>query len=255
MEILNYLTPANVVTYLLLFVRISSFLAFMPFFNYTAIPINVKAAFAFWLSILLLPITPKFAYEINIATILLSVLNDVAFAFFVGMALQVVFDILKYAGEQISFVMGFTMANVLDPNAGIQTTIVSQFFTWVAILVFLSFGGDHLEILFLNKTLRVLPFGEFFSYHNVYEYFITYMTKYFLLGIAMAFPIIAISLMGDIIFGMIMKTMPQFNLLVVGFPIKITIAFIVLVAIIGSLLQLFSNEMLQVFDAIFKGSL
>jgi flagellar biosynthetic protein FliR len=78
------------------------------------------------------------------------------------------------------------------------------------------------------------------------------MTKYFLLGIAMAFPIIAISLMGDIIFGMIMKTMPQFNLLVVGFPIKITIAFIVLVAIISSLMQLFSNEMLQVFDAIFK---
>ena len=255
MEILNYLTPANVVTYLLLFVRISSFLAFMPFFNYTAIPINVKAAFAFWLCFLLFPITPKFAYEINIATILLSVLNEVAFAFFVGMALQVVFDILKYAGEQISFVMGFTMANVLDPNAGIQTTIVSQFFTWVAILVFLSFGGDHLEILFLNKTLRVLPFGEFSNYHNVYEYFITYMTKYFLLGIAMAFPILAISLMGDIIFGMIMKTMPQFNLLVVGFPIKITIAFIVLVAIIGSLMQLFSNEMLQVFDAIFKGSL
>ncbi|ACM93696.1 flagellar biosynthetic protein FliR [Nautilia profundicola AmH] len=252
MEIINYLTPVNVVTYLLLFVRISSFLAFMPFFNYTAIPMNVKAAFAFWLSILLFPITPKFAYEINIATVLLSVLNEVAFAFFVGMALQMVFDVLKYAGEQISFVMGFTLANVMDPNAGVQTTIISQFFTWVAVMMFLSFGGDHLEIMFLDKTFAMLPFGEFFSYHNVYEYFITYMSKYFLLGIAMAFPIIAISLMGDIIFGMIMKTMPQFNLLVVGFPIKITISFMVLIAIIASLMQLFSNEILQVFGALLR---
>ena len=76
------------------------------------------------------------------------------------------------------------------------------------------------------------------------------MGKYFLLGVAMAFPIIAISLLGDIIFGMIMKTMPQFNLLVVGFPIKITISFMVLIAIISSLMRLFSNEMLQAFAAV-----
>jgi len=250
MEILKYLTDVNVVTFLLLFVRNASFLSFMPFFNYTAVPMNVKAAFAFWLTILLFPITPKFAYEINTFSVLLSVLNEVAFAFFVGMALQAVFDILKYAGEQISFVMGFTMANVIDPNAGIQTTIVSQFFLWVAIMVFLSLGGDHLEILFLNKTLTMLPFGEFFSYHNIYEYFVNYMSKYFLFGVAMAFPIVAISLMGDIIFGMIMKTMPQFNLLVVGFPIKITIAFMVLVAIIGSMMKFFSDEIIHVFDMI-----
>jgi flagellar biosynthetic protein FliR len=223
----------------------------MPFFNYTAIPMNVKAAFAFWLSILLFPVTPKFAYEINTANIILSVLNEVAFAFFVGTALQIVFDILKYAGEQISFVMGFTMANVLDPNAGVQTTIISQFFVWVAVLIFLNFGGDHMEILFLDKTLKMLPFGAFFSYHNVYEYFIDYMGRYFLLGMTMAFPIIAISLMGDIIFGMIMKTMPQFNLLIVGFPIKITIAFMVLIAIIGSMMHLFTNEMTRVFGSVF----
>jgi flagellar biosynthetic protein FliR len=251
MEIVNYLTPVNVVTFLLLFVRITSFISFLPFFNYTAIPMNVKAAFSFWLTILLYPITPKFAYEINTFSIILSVLNEVAFAFFVGSALQLIFDILKYAGEEISFVMGFTLANVMDPNAGVQTTIISQFFTWVAVLVFLSIGGDHLEILFLNKTLSMLPFGEFFNYKNVYEYFVVYMGKYFLLGVAMAFPIIAISLLGDIIFGMIMKTMPQFNLLVVGFPIKITIAFLVLIAIMASLMHNFTLQITEVFDKLF----
>jgi len=251
MEIVNYLTPVNVVTFLLLFVRITSFISFLPFLNYTTIPMNIKAAFSFWLTVLLYPITPKFSYEINIFSIILSALNEVAFAFFVGSALQLIFDVLKYAGEQISFVMGFTMASVLDPNSGIQTTIISQFITWVAVLVFLSLGGDHLEILFLNKTLSMLSFGEFFSYKNVYEYFLEYMGKYFLLGIAMAFPIIATSLLADIIFAMIMKTMPQFNLLVVGFPIKITIAFSVLIAIIASLMHNFTLQITEAFDKLF----
>jgi len=247
MEIINYLTPINVVTYLLLFVRISAFLSFMPFFNYSNIPIRVKTAFAFWLSVVLFPITPKFSFEINIATIILSILNEIVFAFFIGVIISLIFDILKYAGELISFVMGFSLANVLDPNAGIQTTIISQFFTWIAILFFLTIGGDHLEIMLLSKTLSLLPFGEFFNYKNFYEYFLIYMSKYFLLGIAMAFPIIAISLLADIIFGMIMKTMPQFNLLVIGFPIKIGVAFLVLIMILSSMMQIFSKEIENVF--------
>jgi len=250
LEIINWLTPVNVVTFLLLFIRISSFLSFMPFFNYVNIPMSAKAALSIWLSVLFFPIVPKITFEINLLNLMLAIFNEVAFAFFVGMALQLIFDILKYAAEQISFVMGFTMANVIDPNFGTQSTILSQFFTWVAILVFLSLGGDHLEILFMSKTFESLPFGAFFNYHNVYEYFVVYMGKYFMIGIGLAFPILAISLMSDIIFGMIMKTMPQFNLLVVGFPIKIGISFIVLIVILSSMMNVFSNEIAQAFRAI-----
>ncbi len=244
------LSDVNVVTFLLLFIRISSFLSFMPFFNYMNIPMKVKAALSIWLSILFFPIVPKVSFEINLINIVLAIFNEVAFAFFVGMALQLIFDILKFAAEQISFVMGFTMANVIDPNFGGQSTILSQFFIWIAILVFLSFGGDHLEILLIDKFMSNLPFGAFFNYHKVYEYFVVYMGKYFLLGVGFAFPIIAISLMSDIIFGMIMKTMPQFNLLVVGFPIKILISFVVLMAILSSMMYVFSKEIKEVFEVV-----
>ena len=246
----HILSSVNVVTFLLLFIRISSFLSFLPFFNYVTIPMSAKAAFSIWLSILFFPIVPKVAFEINLLNILLAIFNEIAFAFFVGMALQLVFDILKYTAEQISFVMGFSMANVMDPNFGTQSTILAQFLTWVAVLVFFGIGGDHLEILYLSKTFAALPFGAFFHYHSVYEYFVVYMQKYFLVGIALAFPVLAISLMSDIIFGMIMKTMPQFNLLVVGFPIKITISFIVLIIILSSMMSVFSGEIREVFNVI-----
>jgi flagellar biosynthetic protein FliR len=250
MELINYLTPINTVTFLLLFIRITSFLSFMPFFSYPTIPLSAKAAFALWFSILLFPLTPKINFEINIINLFMAILFETSFAFFIGVALGIVFDILKYAGEQISFVMGFTLANVIDPNSGMNTNIIGQFFTWIAVLIFFSFGGDHLEIFLINKTLHSLPLGFIFNIHSFYEFFVIYMFKYFLFGIAMAFPILAVSLLSDIIFGMIMKTMPQFNLLVVGFPIKIGLSFLILIAVLGSLMHVFSDKFIEAFNYI-----
>jgi flagellar biosynthetic protein FliR len=225
-------------------------MAFLPFFNYVNVPRTVKAALALWISILFFPVVPKITFQITLLNLVLAIFNEVAFAFFTGAALNMVFDILRYAGEQISFIMGFTLANVIDPNFGENITIISRFFTWVAVLVFFSFGGDHLEIYLMSYLMQKMPFGAFFAYKSVYKYFVHFMYQYFLLGMGMAFPVIAISLMSDIIFGMIMKTMPQFNLLVVGFPIKIALAFIVLIMIIGSMMDVFHVEMLHAFEAV-----
>ena len=252
MEIAKFLTDVNVVTFLLLFIRFASFLSFIPFFNFPTIPMNAKAAFAIWLSILFFPIVPKINFEINLFTLFLAVISEVTLAFLVGSALNMVFDILRYAAEQIGFVMGFTMASVFDPNFGVQSNVIGQFFIWVALLVFFAFGGDHLEIWLIAKSLHSLPLGALFDVHAFYQFFVYYMSKYFLLGFSLAFPILAISLFSDIIFAMIMKTMPQFNLLVVGFPIKITIAFIVLMAIIGSIMHIFQKEMIYVFNVMFS---
>jgi flagellar biosynthetic protein FliR len=252
MELINYLTPINTVTFLLLFIRVASFLSFMPFFSYPTITMKAKAAFSLWLTILLFPIVPKVNFEINIINIFLAILFETAFAFFVGTALNLMFDVIKYAGEQMSFVMGFTLANVIDPNSGINTNILGQFFIWIAVLFFLTFGGDHLEIMLINKTLSSLPLGAIFNIHSFYEFFVVYMFKYFLFGISMAFPILAISLLSDIIFGMIMKTMPQFNLLVVGFPIKIGLSFFILIAIVGSLMHVFSDKFVEIFNLVVK---
>ncbi len=250
MQIANYLTDVNVVTFLLLFIRFASFLSFIPLFNFPIIPMTAKAALAFWLSVLFFPVTPKVAFEINIFSVFFAVLEEVTLAFLVGSALNLVFDILRFTAEQISFVMGFTMANVFDPNSGVQSTIMAEFLVWVAILIFISFGGDHLEIVLIAKSLHSLPFGTLFDIHAFYQFFVDYMYKYFLLGFSLAFPILAVSLLSDVIFGMIMKTMPQFNLLVVGFPIKIAISFLVLMAVLASLMRVFENQVLEVFNVL-----
>lgn len=85
---------------------------------------------------------------------------------------------------------------------------------------------------------------------SLFEYVVGAASRMFMVGFMIAFPIIALSWLADVIFGMLMKTMPQFNLLVIGFPIKIAVSFVVLIATLASTVLILKGEMLGAFNAL-----
>ena len=246
MDYVNLLNDKSVTTFFLLFIRWSSLLAFLPVFNSNTIPNTIKASFVVWFTFVTYPIVPIITFEPTLNNLFLAIINEVTFGFFTGIAIQIVFMILSFAGQLVSFVMGLTMANIVDPTSGQQTPVISQFFNLVAITIFLAVNAHHLMLLLIAKSLHSMPFGQFFEMRKMGEYLMMEMSKFFVLGFSIAFPIIAISILSDIIFGMIMKTMPQFNLLVIGFPIKIGLSFAVITAILASMMFLFKKEVLEV---------
>ena len=248
MDYINLLNDKQVTTFFLLFIRWSALFAFLPVFNSTSIPNRVKAAFVVWFTFVTFPITPIITFSPTMANVFLAILNEVTFGFFTGIALQIVFMILQFAGQLISFVMGLTMANIVDPNSGIQTPVISQFFTLTATVIFLAVNGHHLMLLLVAKSLQTMPFGEFFNMRHMGEYLMMEMGRFFVLGFSLAFPILSISILSDIIFGMIMKSMPQFNLLVIGFPIKIGLSIVVIMAILSSMMFMFKKEIFHVIE-------
>jgi flagellar biosynthetic protein FliR len=252
MDYAQLLNDKNVTTFMLLFIRWSALLAFLPVFNFQTIPNRVKAAFVFWFTIVTFPMVPIITFEPTLNNIFLAIINEITFGFFTGIALQIVFMILQFAGQLISFVMGLTMATIVDPNSGIQTPVISQFFNLVAVVVFLAVDGHHLMLKFVADSLTTMPFGEFFNMNSMAEYLLHEMNHFFTLGFSLAFPILAISFLSDIIFGMIMKSMPQFNLLVIGFPIKITLSFMVITAILGSMMFMFKKEIFDVIKILYS---
>ena len=161
MDYITLLNDKNVTTFFLLFIRWSALIAFLPVFNFQTIPNSVKASFVFWLTIVTFPMVQIITFEPNLTNIFLSIINEVTFGFFTGIALQIVFMILQFTGQLISAVMGLTMANIVDPNSGIQTPVISQFLTIVATLIFLAVNGHHLMILMIAKSLHSTPFGSF----------------------------------------------------------------------------------------------
>ena len=250
MDYITLLNDKNVTTFFLLFIRWSALIAFLPVFNFQTIPNLIKASFVFWFTIITFPMVQIINFEPTLTNIFLSIINEITFGFFTGIALQIVFMILQFTGQLISAVMGLTMANIVDPNSGIQTPVISQFLTMVATLIFLAVNGHHLMLLMIAHSLQSIPFGEFFNMKGMGEYLMHEMMRFFVLGFSLAFPITAISLLSDIIFGMIMKSMPQFNLLVIGFPIKIGLSFMVIITILGSMMFMFKEEIFEVIKTL-----
>ena len=246
----SLLHPDHIYTFLLLFVRLSTLFVFFPFYNHMSVPVQVKAAFAFYLTIVLYPIVPVASEPPTTSAFFAAILSEVILGLLAGLAINIVFAIISYAGGMISFVMGFSMANIIDPQTQVQTPLVGQFLLLTATVVMLSFNGHYIILNWMVEAVKIAPLGDIVMNRSIFDYLMHAMGGLFVLGFSIAFPIIALSLLSDVIFGMLMKTMPQFNLLVVGFPIKIFLSFAVWIAIFGSIMFLFKNHFMNAINTL-----
>jgi flagellar biosynthetic protein FliR len=241
-------TQNYVIGFILLFFRFAALFATTPIFSHQNIPQNIKASLAFVFAIVFYSSMPPLNIPINILSVVIAILSEIFFGLAIGLVLQVAYNVITFAGGQISFMMGFSMASAIDPQTGVSMPIISQFLSLIALMVLLAIDMHHWLLMFMNNSLSQIPLGGFLMQENLFNYIIEASSRMFLVGFMIAFPIIALTFLQDVIFGMLMKTMPQFNLLVIGFPIKIAFAFTVIIAILTSTMLVFKNYMQEAFN-------
>ncbi|WP_103579414.1 flagellar biosynthetic protein FliR [Campylobacter concisus] len=246
MELVEFFGADKVITFMLLFVRLSGLIVFFPFYSHNQIPMVVKTLLVFALCIVLFPLSHAHEHAINF--LFMEILSEVILGLCAGLLLNIVFAILQMAGEQISMIMGFSMASVLDPQTGTNSPVIANILNFIALLAFLMLDGHHLILQFYSTSLSAIPLGDFYPRSGVMSYALKLFGNLFMFGFVLAFPIIALSILSDAIFGMLMKTMPQFNLLVVGYPIKVSIGFSVLIAILAGIVKIITDMMVQILN-------
>ena len=210
----------QVILFFLLFARLSGMFAFFPFFSHATIPLSIKTSITLFMVFFLFPLLPPSTMMPTLLNLLLAILSELLIGLVGGLFLSIVISILQMAGKQIAFVMGFTMASVIDPQTSSSVPVISQLLALIGLMVILAFNGHHQMLLFIADSLNLLPLGTFYPQMNILTYLLKATTGIFVYGFILSFPVVAFSLLLDVVFGMLMKTMPQFNLLVVGFPIR-----------------------------------
>jgi len=248
MSWLEVFSQSYIVGFILLFFRFAAMFATTPIFSHKNIPVTIKASMAFFFTIVFYPSLPELEIAINIPSIVIAILSEMLFGLVVGLILQISYNVITFAGGIISFMMGFSMASAIDPQSGVSMPIISQFLSLMGLMVLLSVNMHHWVLLFISDSLQHIPLGGFIMQENLFTYILYATGKMFLVGFMIAFPIIALTWLSDVIFGMLMKTMPQFNLLVIGFPIKIMVAFVVLIATFSASMLILKKEMLEAFN-------
>ncbi|MGC4375650.1 flagellar biosynthetic protein FliR [Fictibacillus sp. Mic-4] len=221
-------------TYVLVFVRVSAFFAMVPFFSYRNIPNVHKIGLSILLSWMI-------AYSVKMPVVpidgfyFLLIIKEAMIGLAIGMIAAILFYAIQVAGSFIDFQMGFAIANVFDPQTGVQTPLMGKFLQTVALLFILSVDGHHLLLDGIYYSYSFVPVNDLsfgFGSGDVAKYFVSTFGAMFVIGFQMSIPIVGSLFLIDVALGIVARTVPQLNIFVVGLPLKIIVAFILLIFIL-----------------------
>jgi flagellar biosynthesis protein FliR len=244
----------NLSVFLLIFVRVSSFFVTMPLFSYRTIPSRHRIGFALILSWLMYYTIESPAFEIDWAYFML-IMKEAMIGLLIGFVAYMIISAIQIAGGFIDFQMGFAIANVIDPQTGTQSPLMGQYLYTFALLLLLALDGHHLILdgifysyQFIPIEQAWIPFGD----SNLAEYIIKTFNSVFIIAFQMSIPVVATLFLVDVALGIVARTVPQLNIFVVGFPIKIAVSFIVLFIVMAIMMavmqQIFQTMLLSMRD-------
>jgi flagellar biosynthetic protein FliR len=167
-----------------------------------------------------------------------------------GFYLTLIFSAFSTAGQFFSLQLGFGASETFDPLAQIENPLIGQYLNLVAMLVFLSMGG--FQELFLGGFWRSLQSISAYDLVTGREAVVATLLKglsqVFLDAIVISMPILGTLFLISLATGLISKAAPQINILTEGFPISITVAFILIMATMPFMVEAFA----RVVDAGFR---
>ena len=139
---------------------------------------------------------------------------------------------IQIAGSFIDFQMGFSIANVIDPQSGTQSPLIGQFVYTLALLFMLSVNAHYLLLDGIYYSFQYIPLDQAFpSFGN--DQFGLFIAKsfnaMFIIAFQMSAPVVASLFLVDLALGIVARTVPQLNVFVVGLPLKIAVSFIMLI--------------------------
>jgi|TARA_R110001592_G_scaffold27741_1_gene102266 flagellar biosynthetic protein FliR len=161
-----------------------------------------------------------------------SILGELTLGFSLGLGIYIILLSLQMAGQMIDQQAGMALGEVFNPGFDMNASLSGQYLYFIGISVFLLMepvNGHLLMLSSLIDTFQVFPVGEGIVSTNTLDLLQTLMHQSLVLSIKVAAPLLAISALISISMGYLGHTVPQINVLVIGFPIRAMISLIVLV--------------------------
>ncbi len=145
----------------------------------------------------------------------------------IGLVMMFVFAAVQVGGQVMDMQAGFAMMNVFNPAMETQFPIFGFFFFILAILYLLVLNGHHMMIRALVSTFEHVPLGGFAPHPDLMMVVAGWGTAMFYDGMLIAAPVAAAMLLAYTSMGLMGRVVPQIHMFVVGFPLTIATALLI----------------------------
>jgi flagellar biosynthetic protein FliR len=240
--------------FLLIAVRALAMIEVAPLFNSASIPQVAKialAGFAAYASFSSALVTEWVIAPYGLGFIFL-VIGEALIGIIIGFFLALIFAAFVTAGQFFSLQMGFGASETFDPLSQIENPLLGQYLNLVAMLVFVTIDG--FRELFLGGFWRSLQSINVFSLISGREHIVSMMlsglSRLFMDAMIISLPILGSLFLVSLSTGLISKAAPQINILSEGFPISITVAFLLIYTALPFMTEAFSRVIGSSFETL-----
>ncbi len=214
--------------YALVLFRISGLMLAAPIYGSTVIPVRIRVALSLTVTALIFPLVRGQAPpDMTLSMALVGGVGEMMIGVLIGLSLSILLMGAEVAGLMVGRQAGLALANVFDPTRNQQTSIVGQVYSIVLTWLFLLAGGHRAAMAALLDTFEVIPLLSFRFDETFVLLLVEMLAAAFILGIRLAGPVlIALFLLGTAL-AFLSRTMPQLNILTVGFTLRLLVALLV----------------------------
>ncbi|MFW5653031.1 MAG: flagellar biosynthetic protein FliR [Planctomycetota bacterium] len=241
--------------------RIGGLFFFAPVISSSGIPSQVKVALVLALTAAVYPAILPAMLERNPGALaefpptFLSLVPLLVFEVLVGFTIGFMAALPLFAAQLAGLVigqqMGVALAEEYDPASGVNSNVISHMLYYLAVIGFLMLGGADLLVLAVLRSFETVPIGGFRSDDRILAWLISLLSASYELAIRLAAPVLCMLSLQSVALGFINKTAQAFNIMSLGFPMRVIIGFVIVIVSVTAINEALGDAILDDLDGIF----
>ncbi len=229
----------HLVPFLLVFCRLSGVMLAAPLLASVVIPARVRALLVVTLTAAVYPtllpvllaggVADRLAGS-DVVLLAVAVGTEVLVGFVVGLVAMLPVAAVQLSGVMMSLQMGFGLGSIVNPALETESDVIGELLTHIAIGAFLALGGLEMVFVACANTFARVPLAGMEPGLAPLAMLTRTLAGGFDLALRVSLPLMGLILMETVAVAFVSKTMPQLNVLSVGFAVKIFLGLGALVA-------------------------
>jgi flagellar biosynthetic protein FliR len=275
MDWLRQLDIEKFLVFTLVLTRTSGLLATAPVYGTQDVPMTVRALLSMILAVLVMPTQWNVTLADPGGTLpyLALVGSELVVGVCLGLGVMMLLAGVQMAGELMSRLGGLSLSDVFDPTSNSNTPLFSRLLVLVSTAVLLGIGGHRVLLGGLLDTFQSIPPGRAAAMlldsaqagaaatlpgagsgllGSVAGLLVLLGAQSFELAIRVAVPVVTALLLATLLLGLISRTLPQLNILALGFGLNALLTFAVLSLSMGAIALVFQAQIEPTLQTLFQ---
>lgn len=248
--------------WLMILFRLTGIFVLAPVLGSQAIPRLVKVFLAVTLSFAVWPMLwadPQAAEHLGVAIGGLSLWSiagmvglELLIGYLIGYAASLPLIGMQLGGHMIDQQMGLAVGGIFNPESGTESAAMGQVLFMLALALFVMAGGLEVMLTTLAQSFRTVPLGGMQHHGQIAQMVVGMVTVMFELSLRVSAPLLCLMFLTSTGMGFIMRTVPQMNILSVGFSIRILASVALLIVMVGALAGAYEDTATETFHRLMK---